>query len=82
MTNKEFRDYAFDKMRQGLSESQIARSLGMSLAHFMGRLNGVDVDKVDPPKKENPAPKKEKEKKEKPKEVKEEPAEEAESVEE
>ena len=55
MTNKEFRDYAFDKMRQGLSESQIARSLGMSLAHFMGRLNGVDVDKVDPPKKETPA---------------------------
>ena len=73
MTNKEFRDYAFDKMRQGLSESQIARSLGMSLAHFMGRLNGVDVDKVDPPKKE---------KKEKPKEVKEEPAEEAVTAEE
>lgn len=80
MTNKEFRDYAFDKMRQGLSESQIARSLGMSLAHFMGRLNGVDVDKVDPPKKETPTPKKEK--KEKPKEVKEEPTEEAESAEE
>ena len=80
MTNKEFRDYAFDKMRQGLSESQIARSLGMSLAHFMGRLNGVDVDKVDPPKKETPAPKKEK--KEKPKEVNEEPAEETESAEE
>lgn len=55
MTDKEFRNYAFDKMRQGLSESQIARSLGMSLAHFIGRLNGVDVDKVDPPKKETPA---------------------------
>lgn len=80
MTNKEFRDYAFDKMRQGLSESQIARSLGMSLAHFMGRLNGVDVDKVDPPKKETPAPKKEK--KEKPKEVKEKQTEETKSAEE
>ena len=65
MTDKEFRNYAFDKMRQGLSESQIARSLGMSLAHFMGRLNGVDVDKVDPPKKDVHVPKKEK--KEKPK---------------
>ena len=30
----------------------------MSLSHFIGRLNGVDVDKVDPPKKEK-KPKKE-----------------------
>ena len=67
MTNKEFRDYAFDKMRQGYSESQIAKSLGMSLAHFMGRLNGMYVDK---------------DKKEKTKEVKEEPTEEAVTAEE
>lgn len=50
MTDKEFRQYVYEEKRQGRSESQIARSLGMSLAHFMGRLNGVDVDKVDPPK--------------------------------
>lgn len=50
MTNKEFRQYVYEEKRQGRSESEIARSLGMSLAHFMGRLNGVDVDKVDPPK--------------------------------
>ena len=50
MTDKEFRQYVYEEKRQGRSESEIARSLGMSLAHFMGRLNGVDVDKVDPPK--------------------------------
>lgn len=50
MNEKEFREYVYEQRRQGRSESQIARSLGMSLAHFMGRLNGVDVDKVDPPK--------------------------------
>lgn len=50
MTDKEFNAYVYEEKRQGRSESQIARSLGMSLAHFMGRLNGVDVDKVDPPK--------------------------------
>ena len=50
MTNEEFRKYYNDQKLQGRSESQIARSLGMSLTHFMGRLNGVDVDKVDPPK--------------------------------
>lgn len=70
MTDKEFKSYVFDKKRQGLSESQIARSLGMSLAHFMGKLNGVDVDKIDPPKPQ--APKKEKREKQK-KEPKEEP---------
>ena len=53
MNEKEFREYVYEQQRQGRSESQIARSLGMSLAHFMGRLNGVDVDKVDPPKKTN-----------------------------
>ena len=57
MTNKEFNAYVFEQRRQGRSDSQIARSLGMSLAHFIGKLNGVDVDKVDPPKKTvNPAP--------------------------
>ena len=50
MTDKEFYAYVYEEKRKGRSESQIARSLGMSLAHFMGRLNGVDVDKVDPPK--------------------------------
>lgn len=50
MNDKEFRQYVNEQKLQGRSESQIARSLGMSLAHFMGRLNGVDVDKVDPPK--------------------------------
>ncbi len=51
MNDKEFRQYVNEQKLQGRSESQIARSLGMSLAHFIGRLNGVDVDKVDPPKK-------------------------------
>lgn len=59
MTNEEFRKYYNEQKLQGRSESQIARSLGMSLSHFIGRLNGVDVDKVDPPKKPA-APKKEK----------------------
>lgn len=54
MTDKEFRQYVYEEKRQGRSESQIARSLGMSLAHFMGRLNDVDVEKVDPPKQEAP----------------------------
>lgn len=58
MTNEEFRKYYNEQKLQGRSESQIARSLGMSLSHFIGRLNGVDVDKVDPPKKEK-KPKKE-----------------------
>lgn len=53
MNEKEFREYVYEQRRQGRSESQIARSLGMSLAHFIGRLNGVDVDKIDPPKKTN-----------------------------
>ena len=54
MTNKEFRQYVYEEKRQGRSESEIARSLGMSLSHLMGRLNGVDVEKVDPPKQEAP----------------------------
>lgn len=48
MTDKEFKEYVYEQRRQGRSESQIARSLGMSLSHLMGRLNGVDVEKVDP----------------------------------
>lgn len=60
MTDKEFNAYVYEEKRQGRSESQIARSLGMSLAHFMGRLNGVDVDKVDPPKQKVDTPKLEK----------------------
>ena len=54
MTNQEFNAYVYEQKRQGRSESQIARSLGMSLTHFMGRINGVDVDKIDPPKQEAP----------------------------
>ena len=50
MNEKEFKEYVYEQKRQGRSESQIARSLGMSLSHLMGRLNGVDVEKVDPPK--------------------------------
>ena len=60
MNEKEFREYVYEQRRQGRSDSQIARSLGMSLAHFMGRLNGVDVDKVDPPKQKVDTPKPEK----------------------
>lgn len=57
MTDKEFRQYVYEEKRQGRSESQIARSLGMSLSHLMGRLNGVDVEKVDLPKQKVEAPK-------------------------
>lgn len=60
MTDKEFRQYVYEEKRQGRSESQIARSLGMSLSHLMGRLNGVDVEKVDPPKQKVDTPKLEK----------------------
>ena len=52
MNEKEFKEYVYEQRRQGRSESQIARSLGMSLSHLIGRLNGVDVEKVDPPKQE------------------------------
>lgn len=57
MTNEEFRKYYNEQKLQGRSESQIARSLGISLSHFIGRLNGVDVDKVDPKPKKNVVPK-------------------------
>ena len=42
MTNKEFTAYVFEQRRQGMSDSQIARSLGMSLAHFVGKLNEIE----------------------------------------
>ena len=62
MTNKELKAYVFEEKRQGRSESQIARSLNMSLKHLIGKLNGVDVDKIDSPKpkkeEKKPAPKK------------------------
>ena len=60
MTDKEFNAYVYEERRQGRSDSQIARSLGMSLKHLIGRLNGVDVDKIDPPKQKVEAPKVEK----------------------
>lgn len=60
MTDKEFRQYVNEQKLQGRSDSQIARSLGMSLKHLIGRLNGVDVDKVDPPKQKVDTPKPEK----------------------
>ena len=50
MTKIELQKYVNEQKRQGRSESEIARSLGMSLAHLMGMLNGIDVNKVDPPK--------------------------------
>ena len=62
MTNEELKKYYNAQKLQGRSESQIARSLGMSLTHFMGRLNGVDVDKVGPPKPKKEEAKKLKEK--------------------
>lgn len=60
MTDKEFRQYVNEQKLQGRSDSQIARSLGMSLKHLIGRLNGVDVDKIDPPKQKVDTPKPEK----------------------
>lgn len=62
MTNEELKKYYNAQKLQGRSESQIARSLGMSLTHFMGRLRGVDVDKIDPPKPKKEEAKKLKEK--------------------
>ena len=44
MTNKEFTAYVFEQRRQGMSDSQIARSLGMSLAHFIGKLNEIEKE--------------------------------------
>lgn len=41
MTDKEFMNYVMDKKRQGIGESQIARSLGMSLTRLMNRINKI-----------------------------------------
>ena len=49
MNDKEFVQYVNDKRRQGMSDSQIARSLGMSLVHMMGKLN-VSEKKTEAPK--------------------------------
>lgn len=49
MNDKKFVAYVNDKRRQGMSDSQIARSLGMSLAHMMGTLN-VSEKKTEAPK--------------------------------
>lgn len=49
MNDKEFVQYVNDKRRQGMSDSQIARTLGMSLAHMMGKLN-VSEKKTEAPK--------------------------------
>ena len=60
MTDAEFRHYIIEQRLQGRSDSQIARSLGMSLRHMIGKLNGVNVDKIDPPKPKAESPKQEK----------------------
>lgn len=55
MTNEEFRKYYNEQKLQGRSESQIARSLGISLKHLIGRVNGMGIQsrqKVDTPKPE------------------------------
>lgn len=49
MNDKEFVQHVNDKRRQGMSDSQIARSLGMSLAHMIGKLN-VSEKKTEVPK--------------------------------
>ena len=66
MTNKELIAYTNTKRMNGESDSAIARSLGMSLTHFMGILNqaekelGNDIYKTEqqkpktPEKKERP----------------------------
>ena len=63
MTTKMLQKYANELKCKGLSESQIARSLGMSLAHFMGLMNGVDVDKAETEAPKKPEPKKSKKEK-------------------
>ena len=44
MTTKELVAYVNDQRRQGVSESQIARKLGMSLAHFLGKMNAIEKE--------------------------------------
>lgn len=39
MDKKEFKEYVFEQKRQGLTNIQIAKKLGMDLSHFVRRLN-------------------------------------------
>lgn len=50
---KLFNNYVYEKRRAGLSDKQIAMSLGMSLKHFHTMLNGEEAKKdiPDEPKK-------------------------------
>lgn len=59
--DKNFVDYVSESLRKGLSHSQIARSIGMSLTHFEKRLNYIFNEKpietevkVEEPKDETP----------------------------
>lgn len=58
---KLFNNYVYEKRRAGLSDKQIAMSLGMSLKHFHTMLNGEAAKKDIPA-----APKNEEVKSEKP----------------
>lgn len=48
--DKNFVDYVRDCIRKGLSHSQIARSIGMSLAHFENRIRDISIDGPSEPK--------------------------------
>ena len=45
---KLFNNYVYEKRRAGLSDKQIAMSLGMSLKHFHTMLNGETAKKDIP----------------------------------
>jgi hypothetical protein len=57
-TYKEFIAYVFEQRRQGVSDSQIARKLGMSLTHFLGRLNTAEKELEKPAANPDNIPKK------------------------
>ena len=48
MTDIEFKSYVAEEKRKGLSESQIARKLGMSLTRFMGQVNRMEKAEKEP----------------------------------
>ena len=48
---KLFNNYVYEKRRTGLSDKQIAMSLGMSLKHFHTMLNGEESKQDAPVKK-------------------------------
>ena len=52
---KLFNNYVYEKRRTGLSDKQIAMSLGMSLKHFHTMLNGEE-SKQDAPVKNDAVP--------------------------